>query len=736
MYLKLALRNIRRSVRDYAIYFITLLFGVAVFYAFNSIGSQQILFDMEASADARMFDATAQMLGMFSVVVACVLGFLILYANQFLIRRRKREFGTYLVLGMTPGHVSRIVLYETVLVGLLSLIVGLICGVLLSQGLSFVTASLFGATMSNYQFVFSPDAFCVTLACFAAIYVVVALFNTVSVSRCKLIDLIRAGEKNERAGVRNPWVCLVAFVVSIAILAYAYQQLIANGLVMLDAPEFLRATIGMLVGTLLFFWSLAGFAIAVLTRLRGVYLRKLNLFTVRQIASKVNTAFLSLWAVCVLLFFSITVFSSGMGLVEVFVGGVEKANPYSASLSAGVWYGPDGTPESSAGLRERRAEMEADAPERLADAEAHDWSMAAALEEAAPDLWDATIAEWAQVNLWSVPDMTYAPLIDAAETVASAEAMRLDDLGRVRDTNLGVIALSDFNGIRAVQGQEPLALEPGTCLMANNMDMIAPLAQAIAKAAPSVNIEGHELAIVGPVCDDTQVEDNVMAATSLALIVPDEVVEALEAEGCIPDRQILNVQYADNGQSAAENDDALEAIVAAAQPLEMGGFEKGTAGAGDAYASLLWPASRILTAHEMIAQSAGLKLMITYLALYIGFIFLVSTAAILAIQQLSQASDSAPRYRILWKLGCDRSMINRSLLAQVLVYFLVPLGLALCHSVCAVGVLSDSMLSAIGTNTFGPIMMAAVLLLVIYGGYLLVTYFAARGIVKGALAEG
>lgn len=125
------------SVRDYAVYFITLLFGVAVFYAFNSIGSQQILFDMETSASRSVFDSTTYILGMFSVVVACVLGFLILYANQFLIRRRKREFGTYLVLGMTPGHVSRIVLYETVLVGLLSLAVGLICGVLLSQGLSF-----------------------------------------------------------------------------------------------------------------------------------------------------------------------------------------------------------------------------------------------------------------------------------------------------------------------------------------------------------------------------------------------------------------------------------------------------------------------------------------------------------------------------------------------------------------------------------------------------------------------
>lgn len=343
MYLKLALRNIRRSVRDYAVYFITLLFGVAVFYAFNSIGSQQILFDMETSASRSVFDSTTYILGMFSVVVACVLGFLILYANQFLIRRRKREFGTYLVLGMTPGHVSRIVLYETVLVGLLSLAVGLICGVLLSQGLSFFTAALFGTTMTNYQFVFSPDAFLVTLACFAAIYVVVAAFNTITVSRCKLIDLIRAGEKNERAGVRNPWVCLVGFVAAIAILAYAYEQLIENGLVMLDQPEFLRATIGMLVGSLLFFLSLAGFAIAVLTRMRGVYLRKLNLFTIRQIASKVNTAFLSLWAVCVRLFFSITVILLGHGAL---MEGVRLAARNGRTLfrqpGRAVWYGPAG----------------------------------------------------------------------------------------------------------------------------------------------------------------------------------------------------------------------------------------------------------------------------------------------------------------------------------------------------------------------------------------------------------
>lgn len=735
MYLKLALRNIRRSVRDYAIYFITLLFGVAVFYAFNSIGSQQILFDMESSASASVFESTTQLLGMFSVVVACVLGFLILYANQFLIRRRKREFGTYLVLGMTPGHVSRIVLYETVLVGLISLAVGLICGVLLSQALSFFTAALFGTTMSNYQFVFSPDALVVTLACFAAIYVVVALFNTFTVSRCKLIDLIRAGERNERAGVRNPWACLVVFVAAIAVLAYAYQQLIANGLVMLDQPEFVRATIAMLVGSLMFFWSLAGFAIAVLTRLRGVYLRKLNLFTVRQIASKVNTAFLSLWAVCVLLFFSITVFSSGMGFVEVFVGGVEKANPYSATLSAGVWYGPDGTADSSAGERERRAEMEADAPDRLALAEEYDWDMAAALEAGAPELWAETIGAWAQVSMWSLPDMTYDPIIDAAETVASPEAMRIDDLGKVRDTAVAVMSLSDFNAARTLQGQPAVNLEPGTCGLVNNMEIVNALAEAVAKAAPTITVADQELTVAGPIYD-TQLEDNAMAATALIFVVPDEAVEALGAEGLIPTTQTLNVMYADNGKTAAENDTALGDIVAATQPSDMGGFEQGRSGAGNAYANLLWPVTRIITAHEMTDQSAGMRLMITYLALYIGFIFLVSTAAILAIQQLSQASDSAPRYRILSKLGCDAGMIYRSLLIQVLVYFLVPLALAVCHAACAIGVLSDSMFDAIGVNTFTPIMMAAGLTIVIYGGYMLVTYLAARGIAKTALTEG
>ena len=738
MYLKLALRNIKRSVRDYAIYFITLLFGVAIYYAFNSIGSQQIMFDMESQATEQQFNMTVRLLEMFSGVIAFVLGFLILYANRFLIKRRKHEFGTYLVLGMSTRQVSRIVLYETVLVGLISLACGLLFGIILSQGMSFLTALLFNTTISNYQFVFSLDAFLQTLLCFAVIYLVVTLFNTLSVTHYKLIDLLRAGTANEKSLIRNPVICVIVFILSIAILAFSYYELVQNGLVMLDDPQFMYATIGMLVGSLLFFWSLAGFAIPLITRMRGLYLKKLSMFTVRQIASQVNTAFVSLWIVCVLLFFSITVFSTGMGLVDVFVGDLERANPYSATLQAEIWYGPDGSRASSENdPLTRRSEMEAGAPDRLAQAESYDWNMAKALEDAAPELWAETIAGSAQVDYYETPGVTLDPLLSAAEAhgaTLQSGALTAENIETIRESRLIVISLSDFNAACELQGLAPTALGEDEAVIVNNMSMTENLAESIAKAQPTLEIEGRTVTF-SPEILPVQLEDNTMLASGLNIVMPDAIIQSIQEQGVIPARSQLDVMFADNGKEAAENDIALGDIIAALQPRDLGGFDKGTAGALDAYASLLWPVTRVITAYNMKVQSSGLRLMITYLALYIGFIFLISTAAILAIQQLSQASDSSMRYKTLWKLGCDQSMLNRTLLMQVMIYFLAPLGLAICHSICAIGVLSNTLFDALGRSVVEPIGMAAILVLVIYGGYMMVTYLCAKGMMKSAIAE-
>ncbi len=733
MYLKLALRNIRRCVKDYTIYFVTLLFGVAVFYAFNSIGSQQVLFDLHANASSRMFDSTQQFLNMFSGVIAVVLAFLILYANQFLIRRRKKEFGTYLILGMNALHVSRMVLYETMLVGSVSLVIGLGVGVLLSQALSFFTALLFQVTMTQYQFIFSVDGCLTTLVCFAIIYAIVALLNATTINRYKLINLLHADEKNERTHMRNPIVCFIVFLASIGILAFAYIRLNENGLVMLDDPKFYQATIAMLLGSLLFFWSLSGFVIALITRAKHIYLKGIRPFTVRQIASRVNTAFASLWIVCVLLFFSITVFSVGMGMVDLFVNNTLQANPYSATLTSAVWYGPDGSVASSSDdITLRRQEMQEYAPERLAQAESYDWDMAACLREGDPELWDKTVAATAQVSFYEVPNVSYGTLIDQMEKKNPNLNLDLSEINSVRDTLVSVISQSDFNATRNLQGEDAIQINPGSCAIVNNLELSDPLAKAFLETEISLDVAGETYVLEGPLYP-TQLEDNMMKASTLVFVLPDDAIDALRAEDLIPWEQRLNIMYADNGLTEEENDTALGNIIASVQPIDMGGFEKGTAGANDKWASLLWPVTRLLTANELLIQANGLRLMITYLALYIGLIFLVSTAAILAIQQLSQISDATKRYRTLYKLGCDKRVINRSVLAQILIYFLLPLGLALCHSACAVSVLSDSLFDAFGVSPLTPILMTLALVLVVYGGYLLITYLIARSIVKGGL---
>ena len=342
MLMKLALRNVRRSMRDYAVYFVTLTLGVAVFYAFNAIGDSRVLFEAQEgaanvllSSGVSIFDILTQVMTYFSVVVAVVLGFLVLYANRFVVRARKKEFGTYLLLGMSPRQVSSVVLMETLIVGVIALLVGLGLGFLISQAIAFATAGIIGVAISDYHLLFSARSAELTLGCFALIFAVVALFNAVQISRCKLATLLSANSRNERMPVRNPIVCLIVFVLSCLILAKAYAELNLDGLVYFG-EHFRTATALMLVGTLGLFWSASGFFILLIQRLRGVYFKGLAMFTMRQIAAKVNTAFVSLWTVSILLFFSIVVFSTGFSLATLFSDQLEENTQFDASIRASL----------------------------------------------------------------------------------------------------------------------------------------------------------------------------------------------------------------------------------------------------------------------------------------------------------------------------------------------------------------------------------------------------------------
>ena len=726
MLAKLAFRNIRRSIKDYGVYFVTLVFGVAVFYAFNSVSSQSILFDLEGEASEGVFQMTGQMLGMFSVVIACVLGFLVLYANGFLIRRRKQEFGTYLVLGMNPGSVSAIVLMETVAVGLVSLVVGLALGFALSQGMSFLTAGLFSIQMTQYRFVFSPDAFLMTLACFVVIFAVTALFNTASIRRYKLIDLLSARSRNARFRVRNPWISLAGFVAAVGVIARAYVTLAGNGLMQFD-EGFWQATVLMVAGTFLFFWSLAGFALAVIERTRGVYFKGLAMFTARQIASKVNTAFVSLSVVCIMLFFSLTVFSTGMGLARAFTGNIEDGTLYDATLTANVYLNAGGThdEEALANMSEEDREYQRVADEKAAaiaaDAEAYGWDIAAKLADSS-GVWDELVDRFAQVDVYQPSDTTYGELMDRYGKDLGNEKQS----AAVHKQGIAVIGVSQFNALAEMTGRPTVDVGEGGYAVNNAFDATQALSDAAARTGETIEVAGRTLTATGE-RRSQPIQDAAFAADGANFIVPDSVIADLRAQGVQPDQSFLDIMYKTD---RVQGDALLEQMLAEASPPS-----EEVASSGWKFGPKPWPVTLSFTAEEVLVQSSGMNLMISYLALYIGFVFLIATAAVLAIQQLSETSDSLPRYKVLTEIGCDRRMIFRSLRAQVLVYFLVPLALAACHTMCAVSVISDSMLEQLGVSVLEPALLTGVLVAVVYGAYLLVTYFASKGIIRASLGK-
>lgn len=682
MLLKLAVRNMRRSLRDYTIYFVTLLIAVTVFYAFNSVGDQQVMHDIAASNNANVIEFTGYMMNIFSVIVALVLGFLVIYANQLLITRRKREFGIYLVLGMRPGQVSRILLYETVFIGLGSLVLGLGLGILISQLLSFATAALFGVAMPQYQFSFSPGACIATLACFIAIFIVVAIFNVITVRRCKLIDLIGAKAKRQKIVIRNPWVCLVLFAISLVLIGLAYWQLDINGMTLMFDTEFQRATVLMLVGSLLFFFSLSGFVIAVLTRLRGVYLKRLRPFTTRQVASKFNTSFVSIWVVCVLLFFAITTFATGLGLIDAFTGDIDEANPYDASVIA---YDEEVVYENGKGTKRP---VDVDISQTNAYLQQHVAN------------WDTLVAASAQLDFYGLPDMTYGKLMDAVNTYLADSMSNTSTLNQ----SVQVVGLTQFNDMLALSDKQPVTLSSGEYLVTNSMSASEKIADAVVAQHMPLPTPAGDLAPASHV-EKVQLNDFDMLSNALTMVVPDDVITTL-AQMETPDSAYVNIMY--ESRSNAE-----EAFVDAVDAPGV---------------------STVITRAQMVGQASGLRVMITYLAIYIGLVLLVATAAVLAIQLLSLTIDSLDRYRLLSKLGCDTSMLTRSLFEQVVIYFVAPLALAVCHSACAIAVLSESLFAALGRDLFPSIVMAACLVVAIYGGYMLITYLTSRTSVKQAVS--
>lgn len=652
MYFKLAFKNIKKSYKNYVIYFLTLIFGICIFYTFNSIESQSVMMELNEQKQSA-FMMAEQLMGYFSVFIAFVLGFLIVYANNYLIKRRKKEFGIYMTLGMENGSLSKMIFLETLFIGAISLGIGLVLGIMLSQALSVLTAYMFQVDLTKFQFVFSPLGFKRTVLCFSIIYLVVLIFNFISVRKIKLIDLLTASKRNEKPTIKNLWVSVILFLVSLGILGTAYYKVIHDGIAFASFNALGLPILLGCIGTFIFFYSLTGFFLKVIQGNKKFYLRDLNMFVMKQISSKINTTFVSLSFICLMLFLAICTFSGGLGINRAINADLKDLTKFDVTF----WSNSGENIENL--LKEKNIDISNIAKE--------DSNMV---------MYDSKIKYSSFLSKEGMTAMkNYFPVAN--------------------DNDILVIGEKGYNNTLKLLGKEPVNLKENQYLAVGNIDEMKKWVNESLENGKKINISGKTLEPANKKYENINLYNFTMKGDILILVVKDSLLEGLK-----PVSSRFNMMLKDNSNTKEELEEVRDQLVES-----------------QVYS---------ITKKEIYDNAAGLGATMAYLGIYLGLIFIITSAVVLAIQQLTESTDNVERYRLLKEIGVDQKMINKAIFTQVGVYFMLPLSLAIVHSIVGLKI-SSTIVGVFGNASIMPnVIITAIIFVIIYGGYFLATYLGAK----------
>lgn len=671
MYFKLALENVRKSFKVYRIYFLTLALAVSIFYSFNSIESQHAMYDLNKSTQSYI-NVLTQSIEIISVFVSFILGSLILYANNFLIKKRKKELGIYRTLGMGNFKISQVLVIETAIVGVISLLVGLLIGFILSQGLSALTSQLFEVDMSKYKFIISTKSIQKTIVYFGIIFSIVMVFNFISIARYKIIDLINADKKVENLKFRNPIIYILTFSLSVYLLLTSYKLILKVGIMGFTNYIFLKVIGFGILGTFLFFYSLSGVFILIIEKNKKIYFKGLNIFTVKQLNSKINTNFLSISVISLMIFLTIGILSTGISFKDALEKSLRNSTPFDASAYKFI-----------------------DKDEKIKTVE---------------DSLNALNFKFDDTEKY-----TYFTIYDSGiklkNLIGGKYAKNKNTINETFDfAKLELMKISDYNNIRKLEGKKSIYISPNEVILTSNRSEYLNIFKDAFGKTRKINLYGKDYNLKnGEVYEET-LKSSEFLENIATLIVNDSVVENAK-----PVSSNLNVQFTgDYNKSEKKFESLFDSFKEGKINYDKVGFLNGN------------------TKQIIYTSQKNAITIIIFIGMYLGIIFLISSMAILAIQQLSEASDSIERYKSLMRLGVNEKMINKAIFIQTLIYFALPISLAFIHSIVGIKVVSEFITLLDKPNIKYSSISTAVILIIVYLSYFYITYIGYKNIVKNS----
>lgn len=674
MLFKLSLKNISKSIKDYAIYFFTLILGVAIFYVFNAIDDQSVMMKV-SSTTAEIIKLMTNVLSGVSVFVSIILAFLIVYASRFLIKRRNKEFGVYLTLGMSKKKISLILFIETLIIGIVSLVVGLGIGFLLSQLMSILVANMFEADLTRFQFVFSTNACIKTLIYFSIMYFVVMIFNTINISKCKLIDLMHSNKKSEKIKLKNPLFCTIVFIISCIALGFAYYQ-VTGGIEKMTNANSIFVPIGIgAVSTFFMFWSLSGLLLKIFISMKNTYYKGLNSFTLRQFSSKINTMTFSMTIICLMLFITICVLSSALSMknslnknvIEFSPRDIEISKPANVDLEVNDFTG-------------KQIENYKLSFEEIFTKNGFDFK------------------KFKNIVYFSLYADDYVTLKSTLGTYYKTAKKNYPFLRY--DDYIVLMKNSDYNNL------------------ANNFNL------------EKINLNSDQYAVVGNYKEMIDIKNEALKRNT-EIIVNQRIY--------LPKyKKVINGFYEMGSQKSEIGfivlpDDALNENQKISNKM-VADYNGNQDDIEKDVTSFLNNTSKYIitfnTKKDIRDASVGLGAIVTFLGLYLGIIFLISCAAILALKELSESSDNVEKFVVLRKIGVDEQELNTALFKQIGIFFMFPLILAIIHSIFGV-MFCNNILKTMGVSfNLKSVIITSLFIIFIYGGYFFITYICSKNIIK------
>lgn len=687
LYIKLAWGNLRRALKDFAVYFVTLMLSVSLFYSFNTLTNQTFFVELSSSTSQLVLRMAVLITGL-SIFLMIVIGILIVYANVFFMRRRVREFATYLLLGMKKSSLAFVILIENFIVGICALIVGLLVGVVVSQFSSLAVLKLFNSPVERFHFLLVPQAVIFTACMFGVVFVLSTLCATFVISRTRLSVLFRSSFASDRFKIKNPWITLVLFVVSVLLIAQAYRMFSYEVLTANDGGTFLYCTALVVLGTALFFYSVSTAFTQIARAIKPLYYRGLNLYVVRQFASRINSSWISMTMICATIFIALCTLSIGFTAVASIRTQESLMAPtdFFADFICKDGYEPEQTDK-----------------------------LVSLMAQEIPS-WNTTVRGTARLTSYTLGEA------DNVYTIANL----ISDCGLSKEQAIdGVpidvavnpvyfVGCSEYNRFRALAGLQPIELGdnevrfasyPG---LADQTDSLASSGKTITLADKYHNVR------IKPKLKLSDLAG--LSSNPCSLIVPDSWVHTMK-----PRQTRLFAQF--YASSKEVNEQFSQELA------DSNKHAQGILGQNNAYhLHVMNTALR----YEMLEAALAIRVMGTFVAVYTGIILLITSAAILSIQQLSELSYMRESYTKLLQLGATRTCCSGTILTQLGIWFMLPCSLAIAHAFCVMKEM-DALYRLMGADPEAKqwLFITAGIVLAIYALYFLMTFVVMRASVLG-----